>query len=85
MGPDGQPMDYSTVPRPNQVSVPGADYVQGSGYGTNPRPHYPPAAPIDHSNYDPNLVQDPYYGRGNLPPEAAGTDHFKLKPILFLC
>ncbi|CAG7830783.1 unnamed protein product [Allacma fusca] len=74
MGPDGQPMDYSTVPRPNQVSVPGADYVQaGSGYGTNPRPHYPPSSnAAEHSAYDPNLVQDPYYGRGTLPPEAAG-------------
>ena len=76
MGPEGQQMDYSGVSRSNQVGVQGADYMQaGSGYGTNPRPHYPPAnAVVDHNmvGYDSALMQDPYYARAQLPPDAAG-------------
>ena len=86
MGPDGQPMDYSGVSRPNQVNVQGGDYVQaGSGYGTNPRPHYPPGNPPDHVAYDPALMQDPYYGRATLPPEAAGIVHLFPFLLILLC
>jgi len=71
MGPDGQQMDYSGVSRPNPVNTQGADYGQ-TGYGATPRPHYVSTNPPDHIPYDPTLMQDPYYGRGALPPEAGG-------------
>lgn len=76
MGPDGQQMDYSGVSRSNQVGVQGADYIPtGNAYGTNPRPHFPGNAVIDHNiGYDPGLVQDPYYARAQLPPDAAGNE-----------
>ncbi|CAL8134880.1 unnamed protein product [Orchesella dallaii] len=76
MGPDGQQMDYNGVPRPNQVTVPGPDYVPAgaAAYGTNPRTHFPPPTnpPTEHAPYDPNLVQDPYvYAARGVPPDPA--------------
>jgi len=83
MGPDGQPMDYSGVPRPNQVTVPGPDYVPAgaAAYGTNPRTHFPPQnnQPTEHAPYDPSLVQDQYvYAARGVQPDPAGmvVDHF---------